>query len=345
MIEMTDRLFQFKLSSMNNGSSPYAASASASERALIIVGADGFIGSEIDKYFRDTGWDVLAAVFNRRPRIGEIGLDVTNPADFDQLPPGVPIINAAGLPDQGASASLMRKVHVGGMRNLLSWARTGSCPHIIYLSSIAVYGNATVGTGRTEASTKRRTWNPLNASLPYGRTKARAEALLEKSGIPWSAPRLPAVYGPGDSFFTGQIRRIIEDSKRPLPPGGEKTVSILPVDIVGPLLEKIVVHGPLNAALNASGAAVSWKEILEEYAGEWGLPLNWDTRRRPGDFLDFSDPGRQMAAYYAAFGAEFPDKVLRSTLNWNPDDDWRGTVRRAAEALSSLSHEAAAIPS
>lgn len=333
MIEMTSGLFLIKLSSMDNGSS------------LIIVGADGFIGSAIDKHFRDTGWNVLAAVFQRSPRAGEIRLDVTNPADFTQLPPGIPIINAAGLPDQGSSASLMRKVHVGGMRNLISWARLSNCPHIIHLSSIAVYGNATVGTGRSEATTRRRTWNPINASLPYGRTKARAEALLEKSGLPWSAPRLPAVYGPGDSFFTGQIKRLLEDQVRPLPPGGGKTVSIIPVDIVGPLLESIINHGPLNAAMNASGTAVSWKEILEVYARAWELPLTWDTRRRPADFLNFSDPGRQMAAYYAAFGAEFPDELLRSTLKWSPGGDWRMTVKEAAEALSYRIPEAEAIPS
>ncbi|MCK5251006.1 MAG: NAD(P)-dependent oxidoreductase, partial [Spirochaetaceae bacterium] len=209
MVEMTSGAIRATLSSMSK------------QRALIIIGTDGFIGSFIDSHFRDAGWKVHAAVFNRPPRDNEIRLDVTCPADFDPLPIGLPVINAAGLPDQDASAARMRRVHVGGMRHIVSWGRRTACPHIIHLSSISVYGNATVGTGRTEKSTRRRKWNPLIASLPYGRTKARAEALLEGSGLPWSAPRLPAVYGPGDSFFTGQIRRLLENQGRPLPPGGE----------------------------------------------------------------------------------------------------------------------------
>ena len=322
-IKMTSGVVRATLSSMSK------------LRALIIIGADGFIGSFLDRHFRQTGWMVHAAVFNRPPRDGEIRLDVTCPADFDPLPTGLPLINASGLPDQGASADLMRKVHVGGMRNLISWARRTDSPHILHLSSISVYGNATVGTGRTEAATRRREWNPLTASLPYGRTKARAEALLERSGLPWSALRLPAVYGPGDSFFTGQLRRLLEDKGRPLPPGGEKSVSIMPIDRVGPLMEAILCHGPLNAALNTVGASLPWKLILEAYADAWNLPLQYDSRQRLRDFLNFADPGRQMAAYYAAFGADFPDEVLRKILGWQPGGDWRETVRKAASIFSS----------
>lgn len=329
MVEMTSAAKRIKLPGMNNGSRPIAAK----NRAIIIVGADGFIGTSINRHFRESGWIVHSTVFTRPPRNGEIRLDVTVPEEFGQLPPGIPVINTAGLPDQAAPASLMRKVHVGGMRNLIAWARRTACPHIVHLSSISVYGNATVGTGRTE-STRRRGWNPLLASLPYGRTKARAEAILEKSGLQWSAPRLPAVYGPGDSFFTGQMKRLLEDKDRPMPPGGEKMVSIFPVDQIGPLMETILNHGPMNSAMNASGAGVSWKEIVETYAEVWKIPVSYDTRLKLRDFLNFSEPGRQMAAYYATFGAEFPDEKLRETLNWNPVGDWRETVRTAAEAIS-----------
>ncbi|MCK5735138.1 MAG: NAD(P)-dependent oxidoreductase, partial [Spirochaetaceae bacterium] len=246
---MTSAAIRYKLFPMKNNSS------------LIIIGADGFIGSSIYRYLNQAGWKVYAAVFGRPPGDGELKLDVTSAEDFKQLPPGIPLINTAGLPDQSASSSLMRKVHVGGMKNLLAWARETDCPHVIHLSSVSVYGNATVGTCRTESTTLRREWNPLMASLPYGRTKARAEAILEKSGIPWSAPRLPAVYGPGDSFFTKQIKRLMDNSGRPLPPGGKKPVSIMPVNQSGPLMEAILNHGPMNAALNAAGAHVPWKTI------------------------------------------------------------------------------------
>jgi nucleoside-diphosphate-sugar epimerase len=313
---------------MKNGISPDVRE----KRRLILIGADGFIGSSMDRYFRDSGWQVHSTVFSRSPERGEVRLDVTDPGAFDGLPAGVPVVNASGLPDQQSSAGLMRLVHVGGMRNLTAWARRTGCPHIVHLSSVAVYGNATVGTGRTEAATRRRKWNPLFASLPYGRTKARAEAVLEHSGVPWSAPRLPAVYGPGDSFFTGQLRRLILEKGRPLPPGGTRPVSIMPVGQMGPLIEHILRSGPLNAALNAAGAHVPWMEILKSYADEWGCALKFAPRHRIRDYLNFSDPGTQMAAFYARWGAEFPDQDLRSRLDWKPGVDWRETVRQAARA-------------
>lgn len=322
---------------MKKGISPGAGE----ESDVILIGADGFIGSSILSHLRNTGRNVTPTVFQRTPVGKEVFLDVTRPGDFsnlDSIPASgnVTIINASGLPDQTASANLMRRVHVEGMKNILRWAAGQSDIRIIQLSSVAVYGIATTGTGRTEAATRRRLWNPLLSPLPYGRTKARAEALLEKSGIPWTALRLPAVFGPGDSFFTRELYNNLSVPDRLLPSGGDKPVSIIPVECIGSLIERVLNHGPLNAARNAAGAHVPWKEILETYARAWNLPLNYSGPPRPGQFLDFSDPGMQMAAWYASRGAEFPDDLIRRTLNWKPDGDWRTTVQAAAKHQQEL---------
>ena len=301
---------------------------------LIIIGSDGFIGSAIKEYFLQAGWKVHSTVYFKSPAKGEIKLDVTRKEDFKQLPQGIPLINTSGLPDQSASAALMRKVHVGGMKNIIHWARSAGCPHVIQLSSVSVYGNATVGTGRTEAATPRRSRSPLTAPLPYGRSKARAEELLEKSGLPWSAPRLPAVIGPGDSFFSRQLKKLLEDKNRPLPPGGDKPVSIIPVDETGPLLEAILNHGPMNTALNAAAFHLPWKTILEAYAEAWELPLRTAKAGTIRDYINFSNPGRQMAAYYAAYGAEFPDNRIRELLGWQPSENWEKSIRAAAAGVN-----------
>ena len=318
---------------MNDGIRPDAAALGD----LILVGADGFIGSVMHRQLTGAGRRVHPAVFARSPRSGEIRLDVTRPEDFENLPPGIPVVNAAGLPDQSLPARRMRRVHVDGMRNLIRWARRTGCPHLLHLSSVAVYGNATVGTDRRESNTRRRGVNPLVASLPYGRTKARAEALLERSGLPWSAPRLPAVFGPGDSFITGAVHRLLREP-RVLPAGGTAPVSIFPVEEIGPLVMRILDHGPLNAALNAVGAHMPWIDILAEYAAAWDLPLRLAPRRRFSDFLgflDFGDPARQMAVAYGMGGADFPDDELRRRLGWTPRRDWIDAVREAAAAWAA----------
>jgi nucleoside-diphosphate-sugar epimerase len=224
----------FKIKRMKNDQAP---TPPGEYREVIIIGADGFLGSFICRYLTESGWKVFPTVFSRSPEKNEIRLDVRKPEDFRKLPEKIPLINTAGLPDQSAGISLMREVHIQGMKNLVRWAEKSDCPHIIHTSSVAVYGNATVGTGRSEIATPRRSRNPLTAPLPYGRTKARAEAVLEKSGLPWSGLRFPAIYGPGDSFFTRQLKILLEDSNKPLPPGGKKSVSIMPVDQTGSFME------------------------------------------------------------------------------------------------------------
>ena len=305
------------------------------QQEVILIGADGFIGAAACEYLRSAGWTVHPTVFRRPPQHGEIALNVTAAGDFDALPSGLPVVNCAGLPDQSVSASLMRRVHVGGMRNLCAWAARHASPHLIQISSVSVYGNATVGTGRSERNTSRRTWNPLLASLPYGRTKARAEVRLERSGVPWSALRLPAVYGPGDSFFTRELHTLLVKGLRPLPAGGAHPVSIMPVDRIGPLLDAVLRSGPMNAARNAAGTHVPWRKILEIYAEAWEVPLVFASRRNIGNYLNFSDPGMQMAAYYAAWGAEFPDDLLRGELGWEPGGNWKDTARSAAATMKA----------
>lgn len=67
----------------------------------------------------------------------------------------------------------------------------------------------------------------------YGRSKARAEALVERSGLDWVIVRPPAVYGPGDRE-TLELFRMAKMRVMLLPPTGR--VSLLHVDDLARLL-------------------------------------------------------------------------------------------------------------
>ena len=304
----------------------------APSSGLILIGADGSLGSAALSGLKNAGWNVVPTVFVRPPGPNELFLDVTRPETFEALPAGLPVVNCAGLPDQKAPAKLMRAVHVDGMRNLLRWAESSFCPHLIQISSVAVYGNATVGTGRRE-DTRCPRWNPLLSPLVYGRTKARAEVLLKRSRVPWSALRLPAVFGPGDVFFSREIFRLLSRTDRFLPSGGSRPVSLFPLDIIGDLLNSLLLHGALFDSRNAAGAHVPWNEILSVYAEAMGTEPRFSGPAGLRHYMNFADPGMQMAAWYGGFGAEFPDDRLREDLGWEPDTDWRKTARQAAEYL------------
>jgi nucleoside-diphosphate-sugar epimerase len=222
------------------------------------------------------------------------------------------------------------------MENLIDFCGRGDCPHVIQMSSVAVYGNATVGTGRDESSTPRRDGgNPLTASLPYGRTKARAEAILEASGLPWSAPRLPAVFGPGDTFLTPSLWRFISRGSVPFAGDGDAPVSIMDVTALGSLIKSVVAAGPLRRGLNASSAAPPWREIVAAYAHAWQLPMT-ERRlrgcRRWKAMFDFGDAPGQMMAHYSAHGAEFPDREFRNATKWQPEDSWSTAIDKAASS-------------
>ena len=81
---------------MNNGISPDAGYTNE----VVLIGADGFIGSSVLKHLRHAGWTVHPTVYRRSPEGNEIFLDVTDVSGFDRLPEGLPIVNASGLPDQ-----------------------------------------------------------------------------------------------------------------------------------------------------------------------------------------------------------------------------------------------------
>ncbi len=309
------------------------------KRPVILIGADGFIGSAMHSCLKEAGWSLIPTVFRRRPKEDEIFLDVTDRTNFGLLTDVIgdrdcSVVNVSGLPGQKHPAKLMRAVHVQGMKNITTWARRNSCRHLIQLSSISVYGNATTGTGRTEEKTRRVVWNPILGSLTYGRTKARAEVILERSGLNWSAPRLPAVFGPGDSFITPELHTLLTDPNRTIFVPGDKPVSIISDRAVASLVNHLLAHGALNKAFNAVQAQVPWREIVAAYSEAWNLNPVYSGKPRLIDFLNFSDPGMQMMAYFGTLGAEFPDDLLRRETGWKPEEDWRVEIRQAASALT-----------
>ena len=66
------------------------------------------------------------------------------------------------------------------------------------------------------------------------------------------------------------------------------------------------------------------------YAEAWDLVPDFKSGASLRDYLNFSDPGMQMAAYYGRFGAEFPDNEIRSRLNWEPEGRWMEYIEKAA---------------
>ncbi len=141
---------------------------------LIIIGGSGFIGSRLCALLQKNNVDFIIVDKNQSPffpdnvRIADIRdihalRKVIEPADC--------LINlAAEHRDDVTPKSLYDEVNVEGSRNILTICRENNISHVIFTSSVAVYGFAPPNTDERGS---------INYFNDYGRTKWEAEQLYK----------------------------------------------------------------------------------------------------------------------------------------------------------------------
>lgn len=206
---------------------------------LAITGATGFVGSAVlDEALRQ-GHTVRALV--RREQAARAGVEWVR----------------GDLGDTAALAALTRGadavIHVAGLTNT---------PDPAEFEVANVTGTANVIAAMQGAGVKRLVFvSSLSARMPalsaYGASKAKAEALVEASGLDWTTVRPPGVYGPRDIDYLDMFRTA-KWGFVPLPPGGAS--SIIHADDLARLL----------VALAASNAAPTRKKVYEPDDGREG---------------------------------------------------------------------------
>ena len=206
---------------------------------LAITGATGFVGSALLDAALAEGHQVRALA--RREQAPRAGVEWVR----------------GDLGDTGALAALVAGadavVHVAGLTNT---------PDPAQFEVANVTGTAHVIAAMAEAGLRRLVLvSSLAAREPklsaYGASKARAETLVEASGLDWTIVRPPGVYGPRDVDYL-EMFRTAKWGFVPLPPGGAS--SIIHADDLARLL----------VTLAASNAAPTRKKIYEPDDGREG---------------------------------------------------------------------------
>jgi nucleoside-diphosphate-sugar epimerase len=206
---------------------------------LAITGATGFVGSAVLAEALGQGHQVRALA--RREQAPRAGVEWVR----------------GDLGDAGALAALVAGadavVHVAGLTNT---------PDPAQFEAANVTGTANVIAAMQGAGLKRLVFvSSLAARKPdlsaYGASKARAEALVEGSGLDWTTVRPPAVYGPRDIDML-DLFRAAKWGVVPLPPGG--ATSIIHADDLARLL----------VVLASSNAAATRKQAYEPDDGREG---------------------------------------------------------------------------
>jgi nucleoside-diphosphate-sugar epimerase len=141
---------------------------------IYIVGGSGFIGTRLSRMLAstDTPFKIIdkagSHTFPERVSLADIrSLDELNRVLADG---GILINLAAEHRDDVQPKSLYDEVNVLGAKNLCQAARNKGIQKIIFVSSVAVYGFAPLGTDESGMI------NPFN---DYGRTKAEAELVFK----------------------------------------------------------------------------------------------------------------------------------------------------------------------
>jgi UDP-glucose 4-epimerase len=278
---------------------------------VLLTGADGFIGRHLALGLARGGHSVVAAVFGQAPGSSELRVDLTDPASVDGLPGDMDVvINAAGVVDPRAGSARMFAVNFTGARHLLHWARQTRVRHFVQLSSVAVYGPLVLGEDRSEDTPRLG----LGLGFAYMRSKALAERAVERSGVPYSILRPPAVVGAGDSVVSPGFFSALHGAGLPLVHAANpaRRVSLALVEGLVDTTLRLLDHGPLAAAVHAVDVELPFLELARLYAAELGQPCNFVRTSWPGAVARMSDAGFAWLVASARFGQHYAgDRRIR----------------------------------
>ena len=206
---------------------------------LAITGATGFVGSAVLADALAKGHAVRALA--RRDQPAQDGVtwvrgDLNDTAALAALVDGADaVIHVAGLTNTPDPAEF-EAANVTGTANVLAAMAGTGVRRLVFVSSLSAR-------------------EPKLSA--YGASKAKAETLVEASGLDWTTVRPPGVYGPRDVDYL-EMFRTAKLGFVPLPPGGAS--SIIHADDLARLL----------VALAASNAAPTRKIVYEPDDGREG---------------------------------------------------------------------------
>ena len=206
---------------------------------LAVTGGTGFVGSRLIDAALAAGHEVRALTRRDQPPRESVGWIAGSLEDRDALRRLVTgtdaVIHVAGV-ISAPDAAGFEAGNVEGTLAMLAAATAGGVRRFVHVSSLAA--------------------REPRLSL-YGASKAKAEALVERSGLDWAIVRPPAIYGPGDRE-TLELFKMARLGLVLLPPKGR--VSLLHVDDLARLLLALAEPGaPSNLVVEADdGTPGGW---------------------------------------------------------------------------------------
>ncbi len=309
------------------------------EKEVLITGTTGFLGGEIKSFLEGKGI-IVHGTTNRGehdPSRRQYKIDIRKKEEFaTQLPQKtIPvIIHNAGIVDARVPKDFMWGVNVTGTANVLEWARKHGCQHFIQISSVAVYGFHMFNSKLKDEHTKR-SLSTIDAM--YMRSKAKAERLVEKGGIPFTILRIPPIVGPGDTVISPAIIPQLLEGELYFGTKKDVKFSLFYSKNIGPIIEKILERGPDNQGYNCCDFTVDWrKEYCAEYARQLGQEMPLQTKNILSILPKIkNDMDYVMTYLYSYAGAAFSNEKLKQAIGEHniSSYSWKSGVGEAIKAF------------
>jgi nucleoside-diphosphate-sugar epimerase len=183
---------------------------------VLVTGASGFIGRPLTEALAAAGYEVRAAVRDRRAQKFPPGVetamlpDLAGPANWSPLVAGMDaVVHLAGIAHVGPeiSETIYDRVNHVATAELARAAAAAGVPRFVFTSSTRAQAGAASAEPLTEAAT------PLPTDA-YGRSKLAAEEAVRAAGVPYTILRPALVYGPGAK---GNLASLMRLTSLPLP--------------------------------------------------------------------------------------------------------------------------------
>jgi 2-alkyl-3-oxoalkanoate reductase len=246
---------------------------------ILITGANGFIGSNLCRYFVDASYEVFGLVrrtsdlhFLDGLPVSLVFADLSQPERID-FPAGLDyVIHAASLVRDTASMDEARRNTFDTTRNLIAQLdRQGVVlKRFVYISTALVLGHRSTNISETNPG------RPARGIRPYVNAKAMTEALLlqefREKGLPVVILRPTDVYGPNDRTTSLRVLSGIDDGWPTIAGTGKRILSFCYVgNLAAACLLACRMRGSTGAAYTVTnGQDITWGQLMGFFQARLG---------------------------------------------------------------------------
>jgi nucleoside-diphosphate-sugar epimerase len=314
----------------------------SSPARCLVTGATGFIGSHVVQRLVIEGYQVrcLARPTSDTSMLAGIDLefvrgDLTDARAVAGAAAGCDVVVHCGaLVSDWAAVAEIRRINVGGTRNVLDAALAASVRRVVHISTTDVYGHP----GGRDVDEQQPVAGFANW---YAQSKREAEAevrRLEGQAGPQVVILRPAtVYGPGSKEVVGEMAKAIRRRQMLMIDGGRAVAGLVYIEnVVDAVMLALGDNGAGEAFNVTDGLDVTWKRFLADIAAGLGCaPPRWSIPykvagaiattlehgyRAVHSLTGFTSPALLSRQAVNVLGRDqaFSSLRIRETLGWQP---------------------------